>query len=303
MAATTAQQRASVFTFLKHGILLPASRCGLFLQLVAVSAVLSTALHHFKSHALQPLSPAAANLWANFCRRYVEAEALATLAENFLADQGWLLLLGAAYFVSDIALAFAIQIATVSAAVATFSGERHTFLPFLRKAKGNATGPFVTVALGCLLKAAFGGAIILYYAAVFSHQHSPRVLSRHAILGIIAVLFYLFLDVVCAVAVVASVAEPELRVRGTGAMGRAWLLVWDGEVQAALYVTGTLLVGRAVSEVCILAVALLPRTAATVIAYYLLLRAAQVFSAAAVTAYYFECSKRNVEDPKARHTE
>ncbi|KAM0840494.1 hypothetical protein ACQ4PT_059624 [Festuca glaucescens] len=301
MAATTAQQPASVFTFLKHGILPPTSRCGLFLQLVAVSAVLSTALHLFKSHALQPLAPAAANLWANFCRRDVEAKALATLVENFLANQGWLLLLGAAYLVADIALAFAIQIATVSAAMATLSGERHSFLPFLRKAKGNATGPFVTVALGCLLKAAFVGAIILYYAAVFSHQHSPRVLSRHAMLGVIAVLFYLFLDVVCAVAFVASVAEPGLR--GTGAMGRAWRLASEGEVRAVLYVTGTLLLGRAASEVCILAVALLPRAAATVITYYLLLGAAQVFSAAAVTAYYFECSKRNVEDPKARHTE
>ncbi|KAM0847086.1 hypothetical protein ACQ4PT_055251 [Festuca glaucescens] len=301
MAATTAQQPASAFTFLKHGVLLPASRCGLFFQLVAVATVLSMALHLFKFHTLQPLAPAVANLWANFCRRDVEAEALATLVENFLADQGWLLLLGAAYLVADIALAFAIQTATVSAAVAAFSGEHHTFLSFPRKAKGNTTGPFVTVALGCLLKAAFVGAIILYYAAAFSHQHSPRVLSCHAMLGVIAVLFYLFLDVVCAVAIVASVAEPGLR--GTGAMGRAWRLVSDGEVQAALYVTGTLLLDRAVSEVCILAVALLPRTAATVIAYYLMLGAAQVFSAAAVTAYYFECSKRNVEDQKARHTE
>jgi hypothetical protein len=126
---------------------------------------------------------------------------------------------------------------------------------------------------------------------------------RHAILGVLACLFYLLIEVVCAMVAAASVAEPGLC--GTAAMGRAWRLTMSGgDEQAALYVTLTLLIGRAVSKVCVLALPWFPRAAATGVAYYLLVGAAQVLSAATVTVYYFECTSRcNAEDQKAGRRE
>ncbi|EMS57492.1 hypothetical protein TRIUR3_33262 [Triticum urartu] len=142
---------------------------------------------------------------------------------------------------------------------------------------GNLWGPVATVAFGYVLEVACAGAIVaLALTTVYLLERSLLLLFLDVLLVLLASLFLVYLTVVCAVAVVVSVAEPEV---------------------------ATCALGAAVSPVYTLALRLWPRSpcagAAAGAAYVALLGAVEVFSVAAVTAYYFECRDSKEEEEVA----
>lgn len=304
--ATQAQPPPGFFTFLKHGILLPARNRGLFLPLLALTAALAAALLLANSLAVQPLA-AAVLLDADAISRADPASAAYPgLVKSLKRELRRLLLDIGACVLAAVVAGSAIKIATVFAAVAAFSGttERPTVATVVGSAKGNLWGPVLTVAFGYVLEVACAGGIVaLALLMVFLLEYSLLLLFLDALLVLLASLFLVYLTVVCAVAVVVSSAEPGRR--GAGAVSRAWRLMRGKNAQVVLYLVATCALGAAVSPVYTLALWWWPRSAASGaaagVAYVLLLGAVEVFSVAAVTAYYFECRESKEQEEMAGH--
>jgi hypothetical protein len=113
-------------------------------------------------------------------------------------------------------------------------------------------------------------------------DYSLLLLFLDALLVLLASLFFLYLTVVCAVAVVVSAAEPGRR--GAGAVSRAWRLMQGRAAQAALYVVATCALGAAVSPMYTLALSWWPRSAPSGVAAgvaYVLMASASSSRAAA----------------------
>lgn len=305
-AATRRPPPPGFFSFLKHGVLLPARHRGLFLPLLALTAALAAGLLLANSLAVQPLA-AAVLLDANaISRAHPASAAYPGLVRTLKSDLRRLLLDVGACLLAALVLGSAIKIATVFAAVAAFSGsgtERPTVSSVLGSARGNLSGPVLTIAFGYLLEVVCAAAIVaLALLTVYLLEYSVLLLFLDALLVLLASLFLVYLTVVCAVAVVVSAAEPGRR--GPGAVSRAWRLMERKNAQAALYVVATCALGAAVSPVYTLALRWWPKSAgsgvAAGVAYVVLLGAVEVFSVAAVTAYYFECRESKEEEEEMR---
>ncbi|XP_066325643.1 uncharacterized protein [Miscanthus floridulus] len=310
-ATTTSQQPPSppgFLTFLKHGAVLPARNGWLFAPLLVLTAALAAALLLGNALSVQPLA-AAVLLDADAISRVDPATAAyRDLVRALQSDLRRLLLAIGACLLGAVVAGSAIKIATVFAAVAAFSStdRRATVGDTLGAAKGNIWGPILTVAFGYVLELACAAAIVaLAVLAVVLLDYSLLLLFLDALLALLTALFLVYLTVVCAVSVAVSAAEPGRR--GAGAVSRAWRLMRGRAAQAAVYVVATCALGAAVSPVYTLALSWWPRSAAAGVAagvaYVLLLGAVEVFSVAAVTAYYFECreSVEEVEEIMAGH--
>ncbi|KAF7006704.1 hypothetical protein CFC21_021718 [Triticum aestivum] len=294
------------FAFLKHGALLPARHGGLFLPLVALTAALAAALLLTNSLAVQPLAAAALVDASAISRADPAGAAYPGLVRALRGDLRRLLLEVGACVLAAVVVGSAIKIATVFAAVRVFSSgadddatERLTVSAVLGSARGNLWGPVATVAFGYVLEVACVGAIVaLALATVYLLERSLLLLFLDVLLVLLASLFLVYLTVVCAVAVVVSAAEPGRH--GAAAVSRAWRLMEGRSARAALYVVATCALGAAVSPVYTLALRWWPRSpcagVAAGTAYVALLGAVEVFSVAAVTAYYFECRDSKEEE-------
>ncbi|VAH26378.1 unnamed protein product [Triticum turgidum subsp. durum] len=298
------------FSFLKHGALLPARHGGLFLPLLALTAALAAALLLTNSLAVQPLAAAALVDASAISRADPAGAAYPGLVRALRGDLRRLLLEVGACVLAAVVVGSAIKIATVFAAVRAFSSgtddddatERLTVSAVLGGARGNLWGPVATVAFGYVLEVACAGAIVaLALATVYLLERSLLLLFLDVLLVLLASLFLVYLTVVCAVAVVVSVAEPGRH--GAAAVSRAWRLMEGRSARAALYVVATCALGAAVSPVYTLALRLWPRSpcagVAAGAAYVALLGAVELFSVAAVTAYYFECRDSKEEEEVA----
>ncbi|XP_062195629.1 uncharacterized protein LOC133898857 [Phragmites australis] len=299
---TARQQPPGFFAFLGHGALLPARSRGLFMPLLVLTAALAAALLLGNALAVQPLAAAVLLDADAISRADPTTAAYREIVRSLqLHVQRLLLAVGACLFAAVVA-GSAIKIATVFAAVAAFSGgaeRRATVATALGAAKGNVWGPVLTVAFGYVLELACASAIVaLALFAVVLLDYSLLLLFLDALLVLLASLFLVYLSVVCAVAVVVSAAEPGRR--GAGAVSRAWRLMRGKNAQAVLYVVATCALSAVVSPVYTLALRWWPRSAASGatagVAYVLLLGAVEVFSVAAVTAYYFECRENKEEE-------
>uniref|UniRef100_A0ACD5ZZK5 Uncharacterized protein n=1 Tax=Avena sativa TaxID=4498 RepID=A0ACD5ZZK5_AVESA len=305
-AAVTRPPPPGFFAFLKHGFLLPARHRGLFLPLLALTAALAAGLLLANSLAVQPLATAVL-LDANaISRAHRDSAAYPGLVRTLKSDLRRLLLDVGACLLAAVVAGSAIKIATVFAAVAAFSGtERPTVSAVLRSARGNLLGPFLTIAFGYVLEVACAAAIVaLALLMVYLLEYSVLLLFLDLLLVLLASLFLVYLTVVCTVAVVVSAAEPGPR--GVAAVSRAWRLMERKNAQAVLYLVATCALGAAVSPVYTLALRWwqqLPGSGvAAGVAYVVLLGAVEVFSVAAVTAYYFECREsKEEEEEMARH--
>ncbi|CAL5007243.1 unnamed protein product [Urochloa decumbens] len=304
-ALNARQPPPGFFTFLKHGAVLPARNGALFLPLLALTAALAAALLLGNSLAVQPLA-AAVLLDADAISRADPATAAYRhLVRALQSDLRRLLLAVGGCLLGAVVAGSAIKIATVFAAVAAFpssgAAERRASVATaaLGAAKGNLWGPILTIAFGYALELACAAAIVaLAVLAVALLDYSLLLLFLDALLVLLASLFLVYLTVVCAVAVAVSAAEPGRR--GAAAVSRAWRLMRGRGAQAALYVVATCALGAAVSPVYTLALSWWRRSApagvAAGVAYVLLLGAVEVFSTAAVTAYYFECRESKEEE-------
>lgn len=301
-AAARQQPLPGFFTFLKHGAVLPARNGALFVPLLVLTAALAAALLLGNALAVQPLAAAVLLDVDAISRVDPATAAYRDLVRALHSDLRRLLLAAGGCLLGAVVAGSALKIATVFAAVAAYSspGPRAaTLAAALGAAKRNVWGPVLTVAFGYVLELACAASIVaLAVLAVLLLDYSLLLLFLDALLVLLASLFLLYLAVVCAVAVAVSAAEPGRR--GAGAVSRAWRLMRGRGAQAALYIVATFALGAAVSPVYTLALRWWPRSAASGVAagvaYVLLLGAVEVFSVAAVTAYYFECRDRTEEE-------
>ncbi|PUZ50775.1 hypothetical protein GQ55_6G086800 [Panicum hallii var. hallii] len=307
-AAATTRQQPGFFTFLKHGAVVPARNAALFAPLLALTAALAAALLLGNALAVQPLAAAVLLDADAISRADPETAAYRNLVRALRHDLRSLLLAAGGCLLGAVVAGSAIKITTVFAAVSAFpssssSSGGATVAAAAGAAKGNLWGPVLTIAFGYVLELACAASIVaLAVLAVALLDYSLLFLFLDALLVLLASLFLVYLTVVCAVAVVVSAAEPGRR--GAGAVSRAWRLMRGRGAQAALYVVATFALGAAVSPVYTLALRWWPRSAAggaaAGAAYVLLLGAVEVFSTAAVTAYYFECRESTEEEEEIR---
>jgi len=292
------------FVFLKHGFLLPARHRGLFLPLLALTAALAAGLLLANFLAVQPLA-AAVLLDANaISHAHRASAAYPGLVRKLKSDLRRLLLDVGACLLAAVLAGSAIKIVTVFAAVAAFSGTGRPTV--LSSARGNLLGPVLTVAFGYVLQVACAAAIVaLALLMVYLLEYSLLLLFLDLLLVLLASLFLVYLTVVCAVALVVSAAEPGRR--GVAAVSRAWRLMERKNAQAVFYLVATCALGAAVSPVYTLALSWWQQQrpwsgVAAGVAYVVLLGAVEVFSVAALTAYYFECrDSKEEEEEMARH--
>ncbi|KAL6627092.1 hypothetical protein ACP70R_030818 [Stipagrostis hirtigluma subsp. patula] len=292
--------REGFFTFLKRGVLIPTRNRGLFLPLAALYATRSTAFLLVRTLTCWSF---AATVDGDASVRFF------TQLGRFLADCPWLLPAGAVYLAAHVALGLAIEVAVACAAVASCSGERHTLHSLLMgKVKGNLRGPMVTIVSGDIRGWAYylGAAAASTVLAAFLSALSVGAGLLALILMFLGLFFFvMYFPVVCAVAVVASVAEPGRR--GGGALERARRLMRGKKGQAVLYTAVAWALEQAVWKTHALAMASMPQSVAAAmvrpdaVVVYLFLGVLKVFCTATVTAYYFEC--RATEEEKAGHRE
>ncbi|PWZ13970.1 hypothetical protein Zm00014a_011172 [Zea mays] len=295
--AAAARPQPGFFTFLKHGAVLPARNGALFVPLLVLTAALAAALLLGNALSVQPLA-AAVLLDADAISRVdPAAAAYRDLVSALQSDLRRLLLSVGACLLGAVVAGSALKIATVFAAVAAYSSSSSSSA--FAAARRNVWGPVLTVLFGYAIElACAGGIAALGVLAVVLLDYSLLLLFLDVLAVLLASLFLVYLTVVCAVAVAVSAAEPGRR--GAAAVSRAWRLMRGRGAQAALYVVVTWGLAAAASPVYTLALTWWPRSAvrgvAAGVAYVLLLGAVEVFSVAAVTAYYFQCRERTEEE-------
>ena len=116
VAAATAQPAPGMFSFLKHGVVISARRCGLFLRVFALNVALSTALFLFKI-LVAPLMES-----GGYSARIEDDAVAASTVDDaeFSFSRVWLPPI--AYLVLYLAVGLGRNVATASAAVAAYSG-------------------------------------------------------------------------------------------------------------------------------------------------------------------------------------
>ncbi|CAL5002994.1 unnamed protein product [Urochloa decumbens] len=228
--AATAQPAApGALTFLKHGVVLPARRPGLFLRLFALNVVLSAAVHLFGVPVMASL----------------DAAVNAADAEFSISRVCLLMGAGVAYLFLYLAVWLARKVAAACAAVAACSGgERDvvTLGSLLRRVRTTLLRVSATVALGAVLWAACAAACVA--AALVAPPlaiyltGSLRLLLLGALLAALALRLCFHLEAVCAMAVVVTAAEPG---GAASAVARAWRLMRGagGGERALVYVVAT----------------------------------------------------------------
>ncbi|CAL5011486.1 unnamed protein product [Urochloa decumbens] len=297
-AAATAQPAApGAFTFLKHGVVLPARRPGLFLRVFALNVVLSAAVHLFGALVVAPL----------------DAAVNAADADEFSMSRLCLLMgAGVAYLFLYMAVWLARKVATACAAVAACSGgERDvvTLGSLLRRVRTTLLRVSATVTLGAVLRAACASAcaaaILVAPPLVLYLTGSLRLLLLGALLAALALRLCFHLEAVCAMAVVVAAAEPG---RPGGAVARAWRLMrgTGGGERALVYVVATWAMQMAAGPVGDLVVRTLPsgmdRVVVGACLKYVLNFVVDVVSMTSIAAYYFEGRKKDDEEKeKAGH--
>ncbi|CAL5007205.1 unnamed protein product [Urochloa decumbens] len=297
-AAAMAQTAApGAFTFLKHGVVLPARRPGLFLRVFALSVVLSAAVHLFGVLVMASLDAAVNAADAKFSMSRVCLLMGAGVAYLFLYLAAWLVK----------------KVAAACAAVAACSGDRHAVtLGFvLRRVRASLLRVSATVALGAILRAACAAAAAAAFLApplALYLTGSPRLLLLGALLAALALRLCFHLEAVCAMAVVVAAAEPG---GAGGAVLRAWRLMrgTGGGERALVYVVATWAMQMAAGPVGDVAVRrLLPRGMDRVVVLvvgaclkYVLNFVVDVVSMTSIAAYYFEGRKKDDEKEKAGH--
>jgi hypothetical protein len=317
-ASAAARQQAppGFFTFVKHGAVLPAQNSALFVPLLVLTAALAAALLLGNALSVQPLA-AAVLLDADAISRIDPASAAyRELVRAFQSDLRRLLLAGDGCLLGAVVAGSAIKIATVFAAVATFSAadRRATVAAALGAARANFWGPILTVAFGYILELACAPPSWPWPCSRSSSWTTPSCsssstrCSRSSRRSSSSTSPSSALSPSpCPRRSPGGVALARWAARGAGAVGRAWRLMRGRGAQATVYVVARCALGATVSPVYTLALSCWPRSAVSgVVAgvvYVLLLGAVEVFSVAAVTAYYLECREcvEEVEEIMAGH--
>lgn len=309
-----AGSRRGFFGFLKDGVLVTTRNRSLFLPLAALHAARSLALLAARILAIRYLGPTL-GLKADGDDGFFSA-----LLDKFLDGRWWLLPVGVAYLVADVAnmvLGQAIQVAMVCAAVASCSaasiegGPGRTTLTLaslLGEVRRNLsrymeTDVFVQV-VG--LASAFAGMLVLVAvltaAAAYLHVGPLPGELVYFLLHLIATpVILIYYSIAREVAVVVSVAEPGLRAGGAFRRARQLTRGAKKVAQATLHALLSRALNKAVWKMYAVTMARVPAAPfwLDAVVVYMLVGAVDVLYMATVTAYYFDCKR--TEEEKAGH--
>jgi hypothetical protein len=293
----TGQQTSSTpsfFNFLKEGLLLPSQNRRLFAAVFTVIAASTCLLHLGNDLAVQPrrdeLDQDTKALHSIDPSR---PAGILQLVQKTKDDVRALLLTSAAYFLFGAITRSAIQVVVLFAAVATYSGEVHTFVSLLGKVKAQLKGPVLTLAFVYALEIAYVALLVAMSALLMFLKIKKYfgLLTVGSLLFLVPVIFLVYFSFLCSMSVVVAVAEPGCH--GAGALGRAWRLMKGKRRQAVLFIFVTVVLAVALTPMYTLA----KRFALTNMGeglllgflYIILIAAVQLFAACAMTAFYYEC--------------
>uniref|UniRef100_A0A0D9XB78 Transmembrane protein n=1 Tax=Leersia perrieri TaxID=77586 RepID=A0A0D9XB78_9ORYZ len=295
----------SFYNFLKEGFLLPSRNKNLFTAVFALVAVSTSLLVVSSDLAVQPLVEEI-RLDANALNSTdPNSPEFTKLINEIQDDTRKLMIAVAVYLLFAVVIASAIRIILLFAAVATYSGERHSFGELLGKARSQLKGPVLTLAFVFVLEIAYVALLaamagLIGFLIVHKHYVTVLVLSMLVLVGAI---FFVYFSVVCNFSVVVSVAE--LGCHGAGALGRAWRMVKSKKRRLVLYVAAVSVLAALVSLLHNLTMTIWARGSVVaglllVLVYAVLMAAVDLFGVCAITAFYYECKEAVVTDQYVR---
>ncbi|XP_052168444.1 uncharacterized protein LOC127785065 [Oryza glaberrima] len=295
--ATVQRSTPPFYNFLKEGFLLPSRNRSLFVAVFLLVVASTSVLLLVNDLAVQPIA----------VEILLDAKALNTtdpmspdftkLVKEIQDDTRELMIATAAYSLFAVVIGFAIRIIILFGAVATFSGEQHTFGTLLGKARTQLKGPLLTLAFVFVLEIAYVALLVamaglLAFLMVKKYYVPFLLLSLFVLVGFI---FLVYFSVLCSFSVVVSVAEPWCH--GAGAFGRAWRLVKEKKRRAVLFVAAISVLASIVSAVYKLSMA---GARSSIVAglllglvFAILMGAVELFGVCSLTAFYYECKGSN----------
>uniref|UniRef100_J3KTW8 Uncharacterized protein n=1 Tax=Oryza brachyantha TaxID=4533 RepID=J3KTW8_ORYBR len=200
-----------LYNFLiKEGFLLPSRNRRTFMAVFALVASSTSVLFLVNNLAVQPL----AEEFALHVKALNSAQPMspdyAGLLKQVHDDTRKLVIAGAAYASFAVVVVSALWIVMLFAAVANYSGERHTFRALMAKAGKQLKRPVMTLAFVYVLESAYvtlpvamSGLVVVF---LLLEQHLVLCLLL-SLLVLVGSIFLVYSSVVCSCSVVVSVAD------------------------------------------------------------------------------------------------
>ncbi|CAL5009556.1 unnamed protein product [Urochloa decumbens] len=296
-AITTQSTSPTFFNFLKEGLLLPTHNRKLFTAVFAI-IVASTYLLSLDSYlAIQPLTDEIRTDTNALNSTDPSSPKLLHLHQEIQDDTRDLSITGMVYFLVSVIIRSVIQIVVHFAAVATYSGEMHTFASLLGKAKAQLKGPILTLAFVYALEMiawmALAVAMIVPLAFLMIKEYMASVYVYTLLVTVTFTFLISYLSFLRSLSIVVAVAEPGRH--SAGALGRAWRMMKGKKLlQAVLFIFVTVVLSAGfwpVVQTLAKKCALRNMAARLLLGflYSILMAVVQVFDVCAMTVFYYEC--------------
>ncbi|XP_066373753.1 uncharacterized protein [Miscanthus floridulus] len=296
MATVQTSSTPSFFNFLKEGLLLPSHNRRLFAAVFTIIAVSTCLLLLGGDLAVQPLREELdldTKALNSTDPSTSSPEDILQLIQKTKDDIRALLLTSAALVVPSVVIGSAIRLVLLFAAVATYSGELHTFGSLLGKVKTQLKGPVLTLAFVYALEIVYFVLLVAMIGLVMflMIKKYMGLFFVGSLLLLVPFVFLVYFSFLCSMSVVVAVAEPGCH--GAGALGRAWRLLKGKRRRVMLFISVTGVLATALTPVYTLAKRCeLTNMAAGLLLgflYSILMSAVQLFAACAMAAFYYEC--------------
>ncbi|CAL5009029.1 unnamed protein product [Urochloa decumbens] len=298
MAITTQSTSPTFFNFLREGLLLPTHNRKLFTAVFAI-IVASTYLLSLGSYLpIQPLTDEIRTDTNALNSTDPSSPKFLHLHQEIQDDTRDLSITGMVYFLVSVIIRSVIQIVVHFAAVATYSGEMHTFASLLGKAKAQLKGPILTLAFVYALEMiawmVLAVAMVVPLAFLMMIKQDMSLVFVYTLLITVAFTFLMcYLSFLRSLSIVVAVAEPGRH--SAGAVGRAWRMMKGKKLlQAVLFIFVTVVLSAGfwpVVQTLAKKCALRNMAARLLLGflYSILMAVVQVFDVCAMTVFYYEC--------------
>ncbi|CAL4996248.1 unnamed protein product [Urochloa decumbens] len=298
MAITTQSTSPTFFNFLKEGLLLPTHNRKLFTAVFAIIVASSYLLSLDSYLAIQPLTDEIRTDTNALNSTDPSSQKFLHLHQEMQDDgtRGFSIT-GVVYFLVPVIIRSVIQIVLHFSAVATYSGEMHTFASLLGKAKAQLKGPILTLAFVYALEMiawmVLAVAMVVPLAFLMIKEYMASVYVYTLLVTVAFTFLISYLSFLRSLSMVVAVAEPGRH--SAGAVGQAWRMMKGRKLmQAVLFIivivvfsAGFWPVVKTLAKKC----ALRNMAARLLLGflYSILMAVVQVFDVCAMTVFYYEC--------------
>ncbi|CAN6195297.1 unnamed protein product [Urochloa humidicola] len=289
--ANTQSTSPTFFNFLKKGLLLPTHNRRLFVAVFAI-IVASTSLLSVGSYLdIQPLTDEI-RIDTNALNSTDPSSPKSLHHRDDIRD---LSITGMVWLLISFIIRSVIQIVVHFAAVATYSGEMHTFASLLGKAKAQMKGPIFTLVfvyalemIAFIVLAVVMGGLLAFLMIM---QYKSLVSVCTLFLTVALTSFEYYISFLRSLSIVVAVAEPGCHC--AAAVRRAWRMMKRKLLRAVLFIVVTVVLSATFWRVHTLAktCALSNMTLGLLLGflYTILMSAVQVFDVCTMAVFYYEC--------------